>query len=58
MKDVVYKNQLATLMELQTEIEMAIRSIDENMLQNVFKSLLRKMNACFDINGGQFPHLF
>ncbi len=52
-----YTNQSSTLVELKTEIEMAIRSIDENMLRNVFENLLRRMNACLDINGGQFQHL-
>ncbi len=56
LKYVMYKNQHTTLVELKTEIERVIRSIDENMLQNVFKNLLRRMNTCLDINGGQFQH--
>ncbi len=40
LKDVVYKNWSTTLTELKTEIEMAIRSIDENMLPNILKNRL------------------
>ncbi len=36
----------------KTEIEMPIRSTDENRLRNVFKNLLRWMDACLGINGG------
>ncbi len=50
------KNQPTILVVLKTEIEMAIRSIDENMLRNVFQNLLNQMNACLDINGEQFQH--
>ncbi len=46
LKDVVYKNQPITLVELKSEIEMAIRSVDD-MLRNVFKNLLRRMNTMF-----------
>ncbi len=51
LKDIMYKNLPTTLVELKIEIEMATRSMDKNMLRNVFKNLLR-MNACLDINGG------
>ncbi len=44
LRDVVYENQPTTLVELKAEIKMAIRSADENMLQNVFKNLLRPTN--------------
>ncbi len=53
----MYKNQPTISVELKTEIQIAIRSIDENMLPNVFKNILRRLNACLHINGGQFQHL-
>ncbi len=34
---------------------MAIRSMDR--LQNVFKDVLRRMNPCLDINGGQIKNM-
>ncbi len=52
LKDVVHKNQPTILEELPTDIEMAIHSTDENMLRNAFENLLRRMNACLDINEG------
>ncbi len=57
LKNNVLRNHPITMEELKTEIENTVRTVNENMVHGVFKNLIRCLNTCLEINGGQFQHV-
>ncbi len=56
LKSSVYFNKPTTVDELKTEIEAQIHNIDENTGKRVFQNMIRQLDACQVIGGGQFQH--
>ncbi len=56
LKNNVYLNKPTTVDELKTEIEAQIHNIDENTCERVFQNMIRRLDACQAIEGGQFQH--
>lgn len=57
LKNKVYSNRLHNLDELQAAITNEVQNITEEMLQNVFRNMRRRINLCVQENGGHFEHL-
>ncbi len=55
-KNSVYLNKPTTVDELKTEIEAQIHNIDENSCKRVFQNMIRRLDACQAIGGGQFQY--
>ncbi len=56
LKNTVYLNKPTTVDELETEIEAQIHNIDENTCKRVFQNMIRRLDVCQAIGGGQFQH--
>ncbi len=54
LKNSVYFNKPTTVDELKTKIEAQIHKIDENTCKHVFQNMIRRLDACQAIGGGQF----
>ncbi len=52
----MYLNKPTAVDELKTEIEAQIHNIDENTCKCVFQNMIRRLDACHAIGGGQFQH--
>ncbi len=57
MKNVVYKDPVRDIAELQRRINDEITSISKQTLCNVFQNIVKRMNLCIHADGGHFEHL-
>jgi len=51
-KEIVYKKLPENIDDLDVKLHEAIWTIDENMLENVQISMLRRLRACVEMDGG------
>lgn len=56
-KEVIYKTLPEDIEDLETRLRFAIWDIDEEVMENVGKNLLKRMRACVRMDGGHFEHL-
>lgn len=56
-KEKVYKTLPQDVDDLDTRLRHAIWAIDEEMMQNVERNLLKRIRACVRMDGGHFEHL-
>ncbi len=56
LKNSVYLYKPTTVDELKTEIEAQIHNINENTCKREFQNMIRQLDACQAIGGGQFQH--
>lgn len=56
-KEIIYKTLPEDLEDLETRFRNAVWSIDEDMMENVQRNLLRRLRACIRMDGGHFEHL-
>ncbi len=56
LKNSEYLNKPTTVDKLQTEIEAQIHNIDKNTCKHVFQNMIRRLDACQAIGGGQLQH--
>lgn len=57
LKNRIFANRPHTLRELEEAIKIEINNISQNMLQNVFENLKRRVNLCLENEGRHFEHL-
>lgn len=56
-KSIVYDNIPGSPDELLEKMHIAMATIDEEMLSNVHRSFIRRVQACIQMGGGHFEHL-
>jgi hypothetical protein len=57
LKNVVFRNPINNLEELQHAIEEAIGNVGPEMLINVFNNLSNRVQLCLQQGGQHFEHL-
>ena len=56
-KEEIYKTIPEDVEELNTRLHYAIWAIEEDVMEDVHRNLLKRMRACVRMNGGHFEHL-
>ena len=56
-KELIYKTLPEDMEDLDTRLRYAVWAIEEDVMQNVQRNLLRRMRACVRMDGGHFEHL-
>ena len=56
-KELIYKTFPEDMEDLDTRLRYAVWAIEENVMQNVQRNLLRRMRACVRMDDGHFEHL-
>ena len=57
MKELVYKDNLQTINELETSITTAAKNIPQETLSCVFLNIKKRAEACVSVNKQHFEHL-
>ena len=56
-KELVYKENPQTIIELKTLITNAIKNIPQETLSRVFQKMKKRAEACISVNRQHFEHL-
>ncbi|EZA47252.1 hypothetical protein X777_16558, partial [Ooceraea biroi] len=56
-KEKIYKTHPESLEDLEGRLREAIWTIEEDVMENVQRNLVRRMRACIRMDGGHFEHL-
>ncbi|XP_025016781.1 uncharacterized protein LOC112538930 [Tetranychus urticae] len=58
LKDGVYKDSPKTITDLEKAIKNRLSEVTETMLENVYDSFARRLEACANTNGDHFEHIY
>ena len=58
IKNNVYKNNLKDLDDLKIKLIQEIRSIEKEMLKNVFSEIEKRLSFCISVEGNTFEQYF
>lgn len=56
-KEIIYKTLPEDIEDLETRLRQVIWTIEEDVMENVQRNLLKRMRACVRMDGGHFEHL-